>query len=103
MERRREKMEIIDVISEGYGDFYVEVVECVSVEEFIKSRKNEELEEGGEWVMSELEDGWFSYGYESSEYEGLFKVVVSEEEKNKFLNMNNEELFEFVDSTWKYD
>ena len=94
-------MEIMDVISEGYGDFYVEVTESVSVEEFIKTKKNDELEEGGEWFMCELEDGWFSYGYEGSEYEGLFKVVVSEEEKNKFMNMDNEELFDFVDSTWK--
>jgi hypothetical protein len=93
-------MEIMDVISEGYGEYYVEVTKVESVEEFIKTKKDELFGEG-EWFLSELKDGWFSYGYEGSEYEGMFKVVVSEEEKNKFMNMNGDELFDFVDSTWK--
>jgi hypothetical protein len=94
-------IEIIDVISEGYNEYYVEVTNKVeSVEEFIKSKKNDEVEEGM-WFVSELEDGWFCYGFEGSEYEGLFKVVVSEEEKNKLMNMNSDELGDFVDSTWR--
>lgn len=94
-------IEILHIVSEGYNEYYVTLAKVESVDEFIEMKKNDELEEEGMWFVNELKDGWFSYGYEGSEYEGLFKVVVSEEEKNKFLNMNSDELYDFVDSTWK--
>jgi len=91
------KIEIVEIISEGRNMFFAEMnVWCESVEEFIESKKVEEIEEEGEWFVSELKDGWILYGYEGSEYEGFVKVVESEEEKNNLLNMNSDELCEII-------
>ena len=98
-------IEILEIVSEGYGEYYAASMKVVSVDEFIEYKKLYEEEVDGVkmygdngWYCDPLSDGWYSYGYDGEEYEGMFKVVVSEEEKNKFLNMNNEELDIFVDS-----
>ncbi len=97
-------MEILEIISEGYNSYYADITRVISVDDFIEMKKLYEEEVNGVkmygdngWFVTELKDGWFSYGYEGEEYWGMFKVVVSEEEKDRVLNMGGDELEDFVE------
>lgn len=90
-------MEIVEIISEGYNAYYVEVTKVESVELFLDMRNELNEEEEGGWFCREEKDGWFSYGYEGSEYWGLFKADMTESEKDRVMNMDGDELEDFAD------
>jgi len=98
MEKRRDEMKIIDIYDAGNSEYVAVWRYNNSVEEYLEEFR-EGYEEDGiaeEWTC-EKKNGWYFYGFESSEVWGMCKVVKWDEEE-KYENMSEEELGELVDS-----